>query len=416
MLALAWLASYAFWCLMVPPLGPIDASESAAYLVEVALGRYSSGPIGDWVLSDDFDHDMAVSSLPDHLDVWSEGSLVLDRLTGVSSPGSGFFTHQAEHFWRSRRWGHVDGVRIDPNIASCRGFCPVPGSFQSVQRAEMWGVILALQSSGAVHLGVDNLGVVRHVGRLLDGCRGTVPFVLVKDGDLLLLIERMLHLEVSTRFGFLRLKVMLMRVWFLMVGFERLTGWVMTLLMRLLIWGVEGSVLLSLTLVVTCLGSVVAGTLLSLTFIVFSLLFLVLWSIMMVGMVLLLILLSGLLVLSPRGVGWFMRFGDRAFLPGPPGIWDSEWFTVPATAICAEDIALWPYTPGLLKKWVSSLSSFHWPVGDLDLGVGGVSFVELLILYELWAGERLFLEKAHPRYLRPGRPISVSACSFSSRH
>ena len=30
-------------------------------------------------------------------------------------------------------------------------------------------------------------------------------------------------------------------------------------------------------------------------------------------------------------------------------------------------------------------------------------------MYELWAGERLRLEKAHPRYLRPGRPISVSA-------
>ena len=39
-------------------------------------------------------------------------------------------------------------------------------------------------------------------------------------------------------------------------------------------------------------------------------------------------------------------------------------------------------------------------------------YVELLILYELWAGERLSLEKAHPRYLRPGRPISVSAVPF----
>ena len=37
------------------------------------------------------------------------------------------------------------------------------------------------------------LGVVRHVGRLLDGCRGPVPFELVNDGDLLLLIDRMLH-------------------------------------------------------------------------------------------------------------------------------------------------------------------------------------------------------------------------------
>ena len=40
----------------------------------------------------------------------------------------------------------------------------------------MWGVILALQTSRAVHFGVDNLGVVRHVGRLLGGCRGTKPF------------------------------------------------------------------------------------------------------------------------------------------------------------------------------------------------------------------------------------------------
>ena len=59
------------------------------------------------------------------------------------------------------------------------------------------------------------------------------------------------------------------------------------------------------------------------------------------------------------------------------------------------------------------MNSLHWPVGDLDLGVGGVSYVELLILYELWAGERLFLEKAQVRYLRSARPISVSAVLFS---
>ena len=103
---------------------------------------------------------------------------------------------------------------------------------------------------------------------------------------------------------------------------------------------------------------------------------------------------------------------DLAFLPGLPGIGDSEWVNVPAAAICAEEIAQWPYTPGLLIKWVSFLGSLHWHAGGLDLGVGGISYVELLILYELWAGERLSLEKAHPRYLRPGRPISVSAVPF----
>ena len=36
----------------------------------------------------------------------------------------------------------------------------------------------------------------------------------------------------------------------------------------------------------------------------------------------------------------------------------------------------------------------HWPAAGADLRVGGVSFVEMLILFELWAGERLVLEKA----------------------
>ena len=172
-----------------PSFWAVDASESAAYLVEVALGRYSCGLIADWGLSDEFDHDMAASSLSDHPDVWTDGSLVVDHLTGVSSSGSGFFAHQPEHFWRGRRWGHVDGLRPDLDQACCRGFSSVLGPLRSVQRVEMWGVILALQTSRAV----DNLGVVRHVGRLLSGCRDSKPFELVNDGDLLLLIERMLH-------------------------------------------------------------------------------------------------------------------------------------------------------------------------------------------------------------------------------
>ena len=65
-----------------------------------------------------------------------------------------------------------------------------------------------------------------------------------------------------------------------------------------------------------------------------------------------------------------------------------------------------------MVKWVSFLGTLHWPDGGLDLGVGGISFVELLILYELWAGERLSLERAVPRYLRHGRPIPVSAVPF----
>ena len=101
---------------------------------------------------------------------------------------------------------------------------------------------------------------------------------------------------------------------------------------------------------------------------------------------------------------------DRVF-SGPPGVKDSEWVNIPASAFCAEDITHGPCIPGLLVEWVSFWCSLHWPAGSVDFGVGGISFVELLI-FELWAGERLTLEKAHPRFLRPGRPISVSAVPF----
>ena len=173
--------------------------------------------------------------------------------------------------------GHVDHVRLDPDIECCRGFCSVPGPLQSVQRAEMWGVILALQSSPAVHLGVDNLGVVRHVGRLLGGCRGTKPFELVNDGDLLLLIDRMLRQRGLDTVSFSKVKGHAEDGMVLHGRVHREDKLGMMLLMRLLVLDVVGSVLLSLMLVVTCLVFVVVGTLSFLIFIVFSLPFLVLW-------------------------------------------------------------------------------------------------------------------------------------------
>ena len=55
---------------------------------------------------------------------------------------------------------------------------------------------------------------------------------------------------------------------------------------------------------------------------------------------------------------------------------------------------------------------FIGPLLVMTLGPGGVSHVELLILCELWAGERLQFEKAVPRCRRVDRPISVSAVPF----
>ena len=64
---------------------------------------------------------------------------------------------------------------------------------QSVQRAEIWGVIRVLQAAVAVHVGVDNFIVVRHVPRLVEATSPCQLFALVNDGDLLLLVKGMLE-------------------------------------------------------------------------------------------------------------------------------------------------------------------------------------------------------------------------------
>ena len=107
---------------------------------------------------------------------------------------------------------------------------------------------------------------------------------------------------------------------------------------------------------------------------------------------------------------------DRAFMPGPPGIWGSDWVNVPSSAVLAEDVAHWPHTPGLLVKWVSFVGSLHWPDNGLDLGVGGIFFVELLILYELWAGERLSFGKGYSSLSSPRASNFSVGCSVWSRH
>ena len=129
-----------------------------------------------------------------------------------------------------------------------------------------------------------------------------------------------------------------------------------------------------LTRIAICLGFVVAGTLLFLTFIGF---FFIAISRAVVhhdgrdGTAPDHMVLSAGALSKRRRLVHAVR--DRAFLPRPPGIWDSQWVTVLASAICAEDVAHWPFSTGLLVKWVAffTLTALAW----LDLGM--VAFVKL---------------------------------------
>ena len=381
--------------------------EGAVNLLECALERCCSSQLSEWRVPIDFDVEGAARRVAEEPDVWTDGSLVDDRMLGASSAGAGCFTYRVSRLGANWKWGHLDGDVRDNSVASaCRGFCSVPGPLQTVQRAELWCIILALQASDGVHLGVDNLGVVRHVGRMLDDKLPSCPFELLPDGDLLFLIHRMLCIRVL---GSVRISKVKGHADEAMVractvrGLDKLgndgADEAADFGRRRVPWTVIDAR--------RNLSGVCSR-----------------WRPLVLVLHRFFLAISRAVVNHDDGAGsvlgplvWSagsapkrrrVAVRNRAFLPGPPDLWVGAWISVAATSISCRDIEVWPFSVGMLVKWVSFLSSLHWPAGGSDLGVGGVFYVELLILYELWAGERL----EFPRYRRPGRSISVSAVPF----
>ena len=104
---------------------------------------------------------------------------------------------------------------------------------------------------------------------------------------------------------------------------------------------------------------------------------------------------------------------DLASLPGPPGFLHSSWVQVDSGHIAGSDIAAWPYSVGILVKFTSFLATLHWPSGTEDFGHLGISFLELLILFEQWAGHRLLCEKVTRPHVRAHRPILIPSVPVS---
>ena len=98
---------------------------------------------------------------------------------------------------------------------------------------------------------------------------------------------------------------------------------------------------------------------------------------------------------------------DLASLPGPCGFLHGTWMRF----ITGLDVAVWPKSVGILCKFTAFLGSLHWPVDAVDMGHFGVSFLEVLILFEQWAGHRLLSEKVTRPHIRPDRPFFNSLCA-----
>ena len=86
---------------------------------------------------------------------------------------------------------------------------------------------------------------------------------------------------------------------------------------------------------------------------------------------------------------------------------------VDACHISSADSAAWQYSVGILVKFTSFLNTLHWPTESDDLGHFGVSSLELLILFEQWAGHRLLSERVTRPHVRAHRPILIPSVPVS---
>ena len=82
--------------------------------------------------------------------------LPLGRQVGRRHPSHGVEVARTRVLFDDRREGHAQDLdeRID---GSSHIFSSIFGSLQTVQRAEHWGVILAIQTFCGIHVGIDFL-------------------------------------------------------------------------------------------------------------------------------------------------------------------------------------------------------------------------------------------------------------------
>ena len=104
---------------------------------------------------------------------------------------------------------------------------------------------------------------------------------------------------------------------------------------------------------------------------------------------------------------------EFACMPGPAGFLGSRWFSVDCGPVTEGDISCWPFSVPLLVKFTSFLSTLQWPEGLNEMGMCGVSYVEILILFEMWVGHRLLPEKTVPKPWTAGRSFKVGVAPVS---
>ena len=163
--------------------------------------------------------------MSEYPNIWTGGGREdFSSTGGYEVAGAGvYLSAAAEVAFEGAVWGTAEEYG-DARLERCRAFLPVPGVMQTVQRAEFWCAIVAMQAYWPCHLGIDNLNVAMTVGRVLDKDCLVNPLPLVKDGDLVALVQYMIRTggrESPRLKGMLRIYIYIYIYMYRRVGF----GW-----------------------------------------------------------------------------------------------------------------------------------------------------------------------------------------------
>ena len=165
----------------------------ASFRLERCLGAYLVDFDDCWTPPEYWDADDIALEITDHPNVWTDGSREdFSSVGGFEVAGAGVYLPASELAFENLGWRTVEECG-DARLERCRAFLHVPGVMQTIQRAEFWGAILAMHSYWLCHLGIDNHNVARSISRLLDHGSLVKPLPLVKDGDLLALVQYMIR-------------------------------------------------------------------------------------------------------------------------------------------------------------------------------------------------------------------------------
>ena len=130
--------------------------------------------------------------MSEHPNIWTDGSREdFSSVGGFEVACAGVSLHASEVAFDSTIWGIAEAYG-DARLERCR-VSVGSWSYADCSACSIVGAIAALQAYWPCHFGVDNLNVARTIGRLLDKDSLAKLLLLVKDGELVALVQHMIR-------------------------------------------------------------------------------------------------------------------------------------------------------------------------------------------------------------------------------